>query len=151
MEQTISFCKNTLKKHGFRITPQRITIFCCLVNSEDHPSAEMVYHQVKREFPNISFDTVNRTLHCLTEKGLIKMVESGPGPRRFDAHLKKHYHFRCCNCKKIVDFDCKEYDNIKIPDDIVKKFKVFRQDIVLEGLCSDCISKIKAKNVFRAE
>jgi len=41
-----------------------------------------VYQEVKKEFPNISFDTVNRTLLVLLGKGLVKMVESGYGPRR---------------------------------------------------------------------
>ena len=141
LEQTLSFCREKLEEHSFRITPQRVGIFSCLLQSKDHPSAEMVHQLIKKEFPNISFDTVNRTLHCLAEKGLIRVVESGPGPRRFDARLKKHYHFRCYNCKKIVDFDCKEYDNIKIPKDIAKKYKVFRQDIVLEGLCPECALK----------
>lgn len=107
----------------------------------------MVYHRLKKKFPNISFDTVNRTLLCLLEKGLIRLVESGNGPRRFDADLKRHYHFRCCGCKKIIDFDCLEYDNVLIPEDIHKKFKVFRQEIVLEGLCSDCVSKKAFKKI----
>jgi len=105
----------------------------------------MVYQKVKKEFPNISFDTVNRTLLCLSEKGLIRMVESGYGPRRFDADLKNHYHFRCCKCKRIIDFDCTEYDNIKVPEDVTKRFKVFRQEIILEGICSDCIQKRTVK------
>jgi len=145
VEQTVSFCKEKLEQNGFRITPQRIGIFRCLVESRDHPSAEMVYQKVKKEFPNISFDTVNRTLLCLSEKGLIRMVESGYGPRRFDADLKNHYHFRCCKCKRIIDFDCTEYDNIKVPEDVTKRFKVFRQEIILEGICSDCIQKRTVK------
>ncbi|MDD3655276.1 MAG: transcriptional repressor [Atribacterota bacterium] len=145
MEQTVSFCKEKLEQNGFRITPQRIGIFRCLAESRDHPSAEMVYQKVKKEFPNISFDTVNRTLLCLSEKGLIRMVESGYGPRRFDADLKNHYHFRCCKCKRIIDFDCTEYDNIKVPEDVTKRFKVFRQEIILEGICSDCIQKRTVK------
>ncbi len=108
----------------------------------------MVYNRLKKNFPNISFDTVNRTLLCLLDKGLIRLVESGNGPRRFDADLNRHHHFRCCGCKKIIDFDCSEYDSISIPEDILSKFKVFRQEIVLEGLCSDCISKKTHKKII---
>ena len=117
-----------------------------MIESKDHPSAEMVYHRIKREFPNMSFDTVNRTLHCFSEKGLIRKVESGYGPRRFDANLKKHYHFRCCKCKQIIDFVCREYDNIKIPEDVARRFKVLKQEIILEGICPDCLSKNMAKS-----
>ena len=141
LDKVVSYCKERLENEGFRITPQRMTIFCCLVESKDHPSAEMVYQKVKKEFPNISFDTVNRTLLSLWEKGLIRIVEGGSGPRRFDANLKKHYHFRCSNCKRIMDFDCPEYDNLKIPEDIANSCQVFRQEIILEGLCPDCLQK----------
>lgn len=147
MEKTYSYCKEKLENMGLRITPQRLSIFCCLVQSKSHPSAETVYKKVRKEYPNISFDTVNRTLLCLLEKGLIKMVESGHGPRRFDADLTQHHHFRCLYCKKIIDFESQNYDNIKIPEDIRKRFKIFRQNIILEGICPTCLDKrIKNKS-----
>lgn len=139
MDKTASYCKEILEQNGFRITPQRITIFRYLLESKEHPSAEMVYLKVKKEFPNISFDTVNRTLLGLSEKGLLKIVESGYGPRRFDANLKKHYHFRCVKCKRIIDFECLPFDKIEIPAEITNKFKVLKQEIILEGICPDCL------------
>lgn len=141
MNHTASYCKEKLEQNGFRVTPQRISIFRFLVESKEHPSAEMVHDKLKEDFPNISFDTVNRTLLCLAAKGLIRMVEGGYGPRRFDADLKKHYHFRCYQCKRIIDFACPEYDQIKIPEDIARRFKIVRQEIILEGICPDCQKK----------
>ena len=146
MKNTSLYCKEKLENNGFRITPQRLNIFCCLVGSDSHPSAEIIYQQVRKEFPNISFDTVNRTLLCLSEKGLINKVEGGHGPRRFDANLKPHYHFRCIYCKKIIDFESSEYANIKIPEDIKKNFKVLRQKIILEGICPTCLENRKNQN-----
>lgn len=145
LNHKFSYCKEKLEQSGFRVTPQRISIFYYLLESKEHPSAEMVYDQVKEEFPNISFDTVNRTLLCLVNKELIKLVENGYGPRRFDADLNQHYHFRCRNCKKIIDFNCPEYNQVKIPEDIARKFKVIRQEIILEGICPDCLKKLEQK------
>lgn len=141
MKDTYLYCKEKLEEKGLRITPQRLSIFCCLVNTKSHPSAEVVYKTVRKQFPNISFDTVNRTMLCFLENGLIKMVESGYGPRRYDADLKQHYHFRCLECKKIIDFESPEYDNINIPEDIKKRFKVYNQKIILEGICPDCLKR----------
>lgn len=152
MERTILYCKDKLENNGFRITPQRMSIFGYVVESDSHPSAERVYQKVRKEFSNISFDTVNRTLLSLLEKGLIQMVESGHGPRRFDANLKPHYHFRCVYCKRMIDFKCSEYDNIKIPEDIKKRFKVLRQNIILEGICPVCYeNKIKKNNFLEKQ
>ncbi len=146
LDQIATYCQEKLEQSGFRITPQRISIFRCLVESKEHPSAEMVYQKVKKEFPNISFDTVNRTLISLSEKRLIKIVESGYGPRRFDANIQKHYHFRCGKCKRIFDFDCSAFDNIKIPEEIASKFRILRQEIILEGICPDCLHKSNIRN-----
>ncbi len=143
MENAEVYCKEKLKNYGFRITPQRLKIFNCLVESDSHPTAEIIYKKVRKEFPNISFDTVNRTLLCLVNKGLVKIVEGGYGARHFDANLKKHYHFRCLHCKKIIDFECPEYDKIKVPENVKKKFKVLRQNIVLEGICPACLRDMK--------
>ncbi len=143
MKDTYYYCKEKLNEKGLRITPQRLGIFCCLVNSDSHPTAEFIYKKVRKEFPNISFDTVNRTLLYLVDKGLVKIVEGGYGARHFDANLKKHYHFRCLHCKKIIDFECSEYDKIKVPENVKKKFKVLRQSIVLEGICPECLRDMK--------
>ena len=143
MENAKVYCKEKLKNHGFRITPQRLKIFNCLLESDSHPTAEMIYQEVRKVFPNISFDTVNRTLLCLADKELIKIVECAYGARHFDANLKKHYHFRCLHCKKIIDFECPEYDNIKVPENVKKKFKVLKQKIVLEGVCPECLRDMK--------
>lgn len=142
------YCKEKLEDSGFRITPQRMSIFRSLVESDSHPSAEMIYQKVRKEYPHISFDTVNRTLLCLLDKGLIQMVESGYGPRRFDADLKSHYHFRCIYCKKIFDFECKEYDQIKIPEKLKKRFFILSQHIVLEGICPECYKNAKKKKNY---
>ncbi len=146
MRNTFLYCKEKLEKNNFRITPQRLSVFCCLVDSKSHPTAEIIYRRVRKEFPNISFDTVNRTLLSLLEKGLIKIVEGGHGARHFDANLKQHYHFRCLKCKKIIDFECIEYDNINIPEDISDKFHVLRKKIILEGVCLECLEKEKNKD-----
>lgn len=148
MEDIYLYCKEKLENGKFRITPQRLSIFRCLMESDSHPSAEMIYNKVKKEYPNISFDTVNRTLLSLLEKGFIQMVESGHGPRRFDAELRLHYHFRCLYCKRIFDFDCPSYDKIEIPEEIKKRFKVLRQNIVIEGICSECFRNKKKKNDY---
>jgi len=151
MKDTYYHCKEKLNEKGLRITPQRLGIFCCLVDSKAHPCAETVYQIVRKQFPNISFDTVNRTMLSLYDKGLIKMIESGYGPKRYDADLKQHYHFRCLKCKKIIDFESPEYDKIKIPEDINNKFKICNQKIILEGICPDCLAQDEHKPVSKVK
>ena len=48
---------------------QRESIKVCLQGRKDHPTADMVYTDVRKEFPNISLGTVYRNLSLLSELG----------------------------------------------------------------------------------
>ncbi len=124
--------------HGLKVTPQRVFIYQELLKATDHPSIDEVYQRVKQSLPNISFDTVYRTALSLAELGIIDIVEGHSGSRRFDANTASHHHFRCLKCHKIIDFDSDYYDQVKIPDELRKKFKIQNQRIILEGICDEC-------------
>lgn len=129
------------KKHGLKITPQRIAIYQELLKAKDHPSADIIYRRLVKKIPNISFDTVNRTLLTFSEIGVAHIVEGYGQPKRYDPDLNTHHHFRCNQCNRIVDFRNKAYDNISVPGEIQKQFTVFNKKVVLEGLCDRCIKK----------
>lgn len=136
-ENLDKFIKNC-KASGLKITPQRIAIYKEVLNSADHPSAETIYKNMKYAHPNISFDTVNRTLLTFAEMGLIQIVEGSGDVRRFDANVEKHHHLRCINCGEIIDFYYKKYDDLEIPQEIRKKFLVKKIRVVIEGTCPSC-------------
>ena len=123
---------------GLKITPQRVAIYRELLQTDEHPSAEMLYEKVKMTFPSISLDTVNRTLLTLNEIGAAFTVEGSGGARRYDGGLNEHQHFKCVKCKRIIDFHHKPFDNVIIPAEIRKKFTVLRKTVYLEGLCDLC-------------
>ena len=81
------------RKAHLRITPQRVAVYEQLFKSKAHPSADMVHQQVRSKFPNISLDTVNRTLLTLTKLGLAAVVPSSGRAKRFDAAIQPHQHF----------------------------------------------------------
>lgn len=126
------------RKAGLRVTPQRIAVYKVLVNSKDHPSADSVYHQVRQDVRNISFDTVNRTLITLSKIGAAFVVEGSGDVKRFDGNLEGHQHFKCIKCKKIIDFHHEPFDNIELPESVESEFTVLRKTVLLEGLCRAC-------------
>ena len=129
------------RKTGLRVTPQRIEIYKQLINTDEHPSAEMLYEKVRKTFPCISFDTVNRTLLTLNDMGVAFIVEGSGDVRRFDGGMEKHQHFKCVKCKRIVDFHHKPLDIIRLPASIGNKFTVLRKSVYLEGICDQCEQK----------
>lgn len=130
------------RKAGLKVTPQRSAVYKVLVRSKEHPSTEMVYKRTKRVLPNISLDTVNRTLVTLSEIGAAFVVEGSGDAKRFDGNLEGHQHFKCVKCKRIVDFYHKPFENIRVPVNIGKKFKVLRKSVYFEGICDICRKKV---------
>ena len=137
-DDSLDFFRKKCREHGLKITPQRIVIYQELLHSKDHPNAEALYKRVKKIIPDISLDTVNRTLLTFSKIGLVKNVEGYGEPRRYDPDLQNHHHFRCLNCNSIIDFDHKPYDDITIPGEIEKKFTVTGKKVLLEGYCDKC-------------
>ena len=129
------------KHHHLKITPQRIVIFKSLMNSKEHPSAEVIHKKVKKEFPTISLDTVCRTLTIFTEIGIVHTVEGHGDPKRFDPNLKPHHHFYCLGCGNLTDFYSETLDQVKVPDEIEKRFNITSKRLVLNGYCEICKKK----------
>ncbi len=130
--------RNRCREHHLKMTPQRLVIYEELLQSKDHPSADAIFKRVRRSFPNISFDTVNRTLLTFSRIGFIRVVEGHGDPKRFDPQLSNHHHFRCMQCNRIIDFYNESYDRMKIPEEFKKQYNVLNKKVVLEGICDRC-------------
>ena len=136
----MSFCQRC-QERDLNMTPQRTAIYEELLESKDHPCAEDVYDRVKKILPGISLDTVYRTLTSFADMGVVHVVEGYSESKRYDPDIRTHHHFRCQKCNKIVDFSNKDYDNLKIPREFRKKFKVKNVKVILEGVCGKCSKK----------
>ena len=137
-EPVLDAYRRLSKEHGLRVTPQRTAIFQELLKAKDHPTADAVYRRIVKRIPNVSFDTVNRTLATFAAIGLIRVVEGYGQARRFDPDTGAHHHFRCTRCGRIIDFHNKEYDDLAVPADLAGRFTLTGKKVVLEGLCSPC-------------
>jgi len=144
IEDKVELFRETFREKGFKITPQRTEIYKALLKSGDHPSAETVYERVKEEFPDVSFDTVNRTLLTLCDVGLAFVVEGSSRARRFDANTNEHQHFKCIKCKRILDLHHRPFENIPLPEEVESGFKVLRKSVYVEGICNKCLQDEKA-------
>jgi Fur family peroxide stress response transcriptional regulator len=137
-ESAQDMLRRTAKEKGLKITPQRTAIFEELLKAKDHPTADDIYKRIVKRIPNISFDTVNRTLATFAEVGLTRIVEGYGQAKRYDPDLGAHHHFRCVRCARIVDFRSKDYDDLAVPAEIGGRFTVTGKKVVLEGLCELC-------------
>ena len=83
-----------------------------LLTRKDHPSADIVYENVRKEFPNISLGTVYRNLTLLSDMGELLRLRVGDGIDHFDATTTPHYHFICRSCGSVIDLDMDSINSI---------------------------------------
>lgn len=119
---------------------QRALVLNTVINSYEHPTADMVYKEVKKDIPNISLGTVYRNLNLLVELGKIKRIVMPNGSDRFDKIVSKHYHFCCNKCDRIFDITSNELKDLKKRITIDTGYRVYYYDVVFIGECSNCIS-----------
>ena len=141
IKEKIEDFKLKCRQAWLRVTPQRLEIYKALIKSKEHPSSEAVYQEVKKTLSSISLDTVTRTLQTLSEIGAAFVVEGSGDPKRFDGNTKSHQHFKCVQCRRIIDFCHVPFENIKVPSNISRKYKVLRKTVYLEGICDLCLKR----------
>lgn len=89
-----------------KYSKQREAIRTFLMSRKDHPTAEVVYENVREEFPNISLGTVYRNLTFLVDNGQAVKVPCNDGSVHFDGNVSPHYHFQCTDCGSVIDLNC---------------------------------------------
>ena len=140
IESMVSEFVTRSKDLGLKVTPQRTAIYKELAKTDQHPSTEMIYKNIKDYFPNISLTTVYRTLETFEKHGLISVVNQLYNAARYDANLTPHHHIVCVECKKIEDIYDNSVNYTKI-DNKIQDYEVVGYSVLFNGICSDCSKK----------
>lgn len=117
---------------------QRDSIKEFLEGRKDHPTADMVYMNVRKTFPNISLGTVYRNLTLLADIGEIVRIRVGDGVDHFDATTTPHYHFICKECGSVSDFEVPDmisFDELASAD---FKGQLEGHTVYFYGKCENC-------------
>lgn len=124
---------------------QREMIKDFLMSRKDHPTADVVYMNVRQQNPNISLGTVYRNLTLLADIGEIQRLRLGDGVDHFDADISKHYHFICNHCGKVIDLEMETIDSVM--DVAGQKFNglITGHITYFNGLCEDCMKVAKTE------
>ena len=87
--------------NGKRYSRQRELIYEALRQTEQHPTAEMIYQWLKPANPSLSLGTVYRNLNLLADEGAIRRMAFPV--ERYDAKTMPHPHFCCDQCGAVYD------------------------------------------------
>lgn len=126
------------REKGLKVTSQRLAVCNFILSRKDHPTAEQIYQELRRQYPTISLGTIYKTLSLLKELGLVQELGFKEGSVRYDPDMEPHINMVCSKCGKIYDYKA---ENVKkmwnlIISDLGIKPKGQRIDIYYE--CDDC-------------
>ena len=123
---------------GQNYSKQREAIYNFLAGRKDHPTADVVYDNIRKDMANISLGTVYRNLKVLCETGRIRKVDCGDGLDHYDANLRVHQHFICEKCGSIEDIFLGELEELKISASKACEGEIISTEIVFRGICPKC-------------
>lgn len=126
---------------NLKYSRQREAIKEYLNTAFEHPTADTVYMNVRKEFPNISLGTVYRNLNLLAELGEAVKLSTPIGGDRFDGTVAPHYHFCCTCCGKIIDLPLNELTDVNKKAGKDFDGTIERHTMMFYGTCGDCLKK----------
>ena len=106
----------------------------------DHPSADMIYEDLRKVYPNISLGTVYRNLTQLAESGEILRI-SDCERDRFDKTLDPHVHFICDECDTVKDVWISTFETELAGIRTELDCTINSVTVSLHGSCAECRRK----------
>lgn len=123
----------------------REAILRFLMTRTDHPTAEIIYNNLKEEFPKISLGTVYRNLTILSDIGEIQRIPCGDASEHFDGNAYPHPHFVCNECFAVMDL---KMDNLDFLNTLANQGfdgKIEKLQLIFYGKCPKCAKNIDEK------
>ena len=127
-----------LRDRRIAVTPQRLAVLAALQQRRDHPTAEHIYQEVRRQLPAISFNPVYKTLEILCQKGMVIKVNPLHAVARYDGVTGPHAHLICRQCHRITDLDWEASEIPALPARDLHGFRVEQPSLTFWGLCPGC-------------
>ena len=136
-----------LETQGIKPSAQRLAIARYVLHTQDHPSADEVWGEVRRAFPMVSRATVYNTLNLFVQRGLLRHLVLTEGRLVFDPNVEKHHHFIDEDSGRIYDLP---WDTLKVSRvEQLEGFEVRDYQVLVRGKKHD--TKPKHKLTFQEE
>lgn len=123
---------------SLKFSRQRESIRENLMNRTDHPTADMIYSDIRRIYPNVSLGTVYRNLSLLAEQGEITKIAATDGILRYDRNLNPHSHFVCRKCGRITDLESADAEYLQMQAKDRVPGRIDECVVTFYGICEEC-------------
>jgi Fur family ferric uptake transcriptional regulator len=128
-----------LRKHGYKLTPQRRAVIRIIASSPDHLTPADLYQRARQEHPAIGLVTIYRTLDLLAKFGLICELHAGGSCHSYTTSIPEHHHHLICShCGEVIDFT--GYDLTELEQRLQREtgFEIEGHLLEFIGACRKC-------------
>ena len=129
-----------MERKGLRSTSQRRLVSEVFFKTSGHHSIDDVLAMARAKDPKVGYATVYRTMKLLVECGLANERHFGETVTRFEIALHDHHHDHliCVDCKRIVEFEDDEIEELQSKLAEKYGFSLLSHKHELYGICGDC-------------
>ncbi|MGH9418391.1 MAG: Fur family transcriptional regulator [Thermoanaerobaculia bacterium] len=121
-----------LQQHGIQPSAQRVAVADYVLQTVEHPSADLVWNRVKARVPYISRATVYNTLNLFVEKGLLRALQLAEDSVVFDPNVERHHHLVDEESGAIHDVP---WDKVQVCNiEGLKGFEIHDYQVVMHGV-----------------
>ena len=138
---------SALQQSGMRLTPKRMAVCKLLAESDERPSAAMIYEELRPQFQSLSLATVYNTLDMLVSLGAVNVLgHAGDDHVHYDADLDPHVNLACIACHSIVDIPSEHIQHLNSEITKISGYKLLGSRVLYYGLCPECQEAEKSKH-----
>lgn len=129
-----------LRKHGYRITPQRIMVLEALYHGDGFATAEEIWSQISQRHAHVDLSTVYRILQFLKDRGLVCEIGSAGGSTQYAAVHQEtlHAHAVCFRCGQIFNVAPEWLAGLAETLAAQHTFQLDIANLEIPGLCQRC-------------
>lgn len=131
--------RETLRRAGHKMTPQRLLIVSALRHAGKHMSAAAIADEVRETYPFVDVSTVYRTLDVLKRMRLATATDMGQGDVLFEwTPPQPHHHLICSDCGVVLEVDHEPFERLASSLRAMHDFEADLHHFAIFGLCHEC-------------
>jgi Fur family ferric uptake transcriptional regulator len=135
-----------LRVAGLRVTATRMAVLSVLDASDDHPRVDQIIERVRGSGTTISTQATYDVCEALHGAGLIRRIEPGNHPARFESRIgDNHHHLVCRSCGFALDVDCAVGQVGCLTPSDARGFAVDEAEVTFWGQCPACQDTTEGK------
>ena len=121
----------------------RLDVIDVFLGTEEHITLDEMFDLLMEKGHDFDPVFVTQCMNRMVELGFAQKKQFEGQPIRYEhRHLGKHHdHLICTKCKKIVDFRWSLFEQADIPAQHAEWGRIIRKDLVMSGICRDCLEK----------